>query len=106
MTNELLQVKEFQIVEAVKAMIGKKTHLEATPGKPSDVLDAVNKWVAESGVRIVNIESLYRYNSNSSHSHRSDFDGVRVWFAVKGEKASFDSETQLVVLNPGDVASS
>lgn len=98
MTHEFLQVKEFQIVKTVKAMIGKKTNVEPAPGKPSDVLDAVNRWVAETGVRLVSIESLYQYHNNFPHSHRGDFDGIRVWFAVGEGQAPLDLETQLVVL--------
>lgn len=98
MTNESLQVKEFKIVRSEQPLFGKAVWKNTT-GRPSDILASVNSWMAETGARIVAIESLTQHNSNIPADLRGHFDGVRVWCMVDCDGGMFDSETMYVVVD-------
>lgn len=72
MSIETLQCKDFRIIKGGMVDIG----------EPKDVLDQVNEWISDSGVRVVNVESIINTGSGSSITH--DFNGVRVWYMTTG----------------------
>lgn len=97
--SETLHMKEFRIVEYQSSLIGNSKKAKCVRGEPSDVLPTVNQWLAESGCRVVSIESLYDSANSRSTDSVHDFHGIRVWFTTsdEDEKLNVGSASPILV---------